>query len=252
MKFDDSEYWKNVFGCEEKQVNPAILKAAHKLANKCRDKEIDRSWERGKYFWAFILASYTAHFSIYGMIFYGDKFTKSCSTVTGYLGVLKQTPYFIKLSLLITSFLALFFCVSWVLINKGSKFWQKNWEAHVDMLEEGVSGALYKTYLNTEDETEFSSCICNLRAYDYSVSKITLFGSIVLTFISFLVFGFNCALCIPCFEHILNKMEESCYLQSTISVFIIVILFVILLLLLLKCKGNPLNEKEKKWFQRKS
>jgi hypothetical protein len=37
------------------------------------------------------------------------------------------------------------FCLSWYLVIRGSKEWQRNWEAHIDHLEEYVSGPIYKT-----------------------------------------------------------------------------------------------------------
>jgi len=45
-------------------------------------------------------------------------------------------------------------------VNKGSKFWQQNWEAHIDILEKEISGPLYKT-LNYRNSKPI-----------YSVSKI--------------------------------------------------------------------------------
>ena len=33
------------------------------------------------------------------------------------------------------------FSWSWFLVNKGSKFWQENWENHVNMLEDAVIGS---------------------------------------------------------------------------------------------------------------
>lgn len=48
------------------------------------------------------------------------------------------------LSLLFSS-LGLTFSSAWYLVNRGSKFWQNNWERHVDLLEDQVFGPLYKT-----------------------------------------------------------------------------------------------------------
>ncbi|WP_442906362.1 RipA family octameric membrane protein [Halomonas sp. MES3-P3E] len=35
----------------------------------------------------------------------------------------------------------------WFCANRGSKFWQKNWEKHVGQLEDKVTGPLYKIIL---------------------------------------------------------------------------------------------------------
>ena len=34
----------------------------------------------------------------------------------------------------------LIFSLAWFLTNRGSKYWQENWENHVDMLEDGTTG----------------------------------------------------------------------------------------------------------------
>ena len=41
------------------------LKDAFDFANSCRDKEIDRFWSRGAYFWAFIAASFGAYMALF-------------------------------------------------------------------------------------------------------------------------------------------------------------------------------------------
>jgi hypothetical protein len=40
------------------------------------------------------------------------------------------------------------FSVAWHCVNKGSKYWQENWENHVELLEDQVFGPLYKTRTN--------------------------------------------------------------------------------------------------------
>jgi hypothetical protein len=51
------------------------------------------------------------------------------------------------------------FSVAWLLVIYGSKSWQKNWEEHINKLEDRVTGPLYKTIY------------CTKKPY-YSVSKI--------------------------------------------------------------------------------
>ena len=47
------------------------------------------------------------------------------------------------------------FTWAWYLVNRGSKYWQENWENHVDMLEDAVIGPLYKTVLERPSEADF-------------------------------------------------------------------------------------------------
>ncbi len=44
----------------------------------------------------------------------------------------------------------------WLLLLRGAKFWQNNWERHVDYLENYFSGALYKTYPVDKFEPPYS------------------------------------------------------------------------------------------------
>lgn len=69
-------------------------------------------------------------------------------------------------------------------MNKGSKFWQENWEEQIYTLEKEFSGNLYKTILNTKKKGDFCACPLSLKAYNYSVTKITLLTSIILTIVA--------------------------------------------------------------------
>ena len=44
----------------------------------------------------------------------------------------------------------------WLFLLRGAKFWQNNWERHVDLLEDRISGALYKTYPVKNFEAPYS------------------------------------------------------------------------------------------------
>jgi len=52
---------------------------------------------------------------------------------------------------LVVSCLGVVFSVAWYFVNRASKFWQENWEKHVDLLEDAVVGPLYKTVLSDAD-----------------------------------------------------------------------------------------------------
>jgi len=89
---------------------------------KNRDFEIELYWKRATYFWAFTAA-----------------------TFTGYFLVLKEVkPDYLELVLASMGFI---FSLSWYQVNRGSKGWQENWEKHIDMLEDDITGPLYKTIL---------------------------------------------------------------------------------------------------------
>lgn len=125
-----------------------------------RKFEIELYWKRAAYFWAFIALAFTSYF----IIFTTDKIDSCLKNET---------------ELLIT-FLGLFLSFSWFLVNKGSKYWQENWEKQVDLLEDKVIGPLYKTTVYKKDKYDR---IHPLRSYTYSVGKINQ----LLSFAVFLI-----------------------------------------------------------------
>jgi|GEM_PF-676302 len=174
-----------VFCCDE---NPAKgtesdrRYEAYRKAHEIRQFEIGLFWQRATYYWAFILAAFTAHFALLGLLFSGEKDFS--------IPELYNLPGLSLFALSITSFFCYFFSLCWVLMNKGSKFWQNNWEGHIDELEQEFSGDLYKTILNTKNNNDFNILPFVPNAYDYSVSKITMLTSIVLMVMSFLMLSF--------------------------------------------------------------
>jgi hypothetical protein len=91
---------------------------------------------------------------------------------------------------LLLSGLGVFLSVCWFFVNKASKYWQENWEKHVDMLEDKIIGPLYKTTLeyNNEGTLDF---ISPLKPYNYSVSKINQFLSFVIILVWLFIFLSN-------------------------------------------------------------
>lgn len=85
-----------------------------------RKFEIDLYWKRATYFWTFIGAAFV-----------------------GYAAFLNgSTPHLT--GALVMSQVGLVFTVAWYLVNRGSKFWQENWENHVHFLEDAVTGPIFK------------------------------------------------------------------------------------------------------------
>jgi hypothetical protein len=95
---------------------------ALELALDIRKFEIELYWKRATYFWTFIGAALAGYAIVY----------KTSSGDNSWL-------------LLVFSSLGLLFSIAWYLVNRASKFWQNNWERHVDLLEDLVIGPLYKT-----------------------------------------------------------------------------------------------------------
>jgi hypothetical protein len=51
-------------------------------------------------------------------------------------------------SIYVVTCLGFLFSLAWYFVNRGSGAWQRNWESHVDLLEDEIMGPLYKTTLN--------------------------------------------------------------------------------------------------------
>jgi hypothetical protein len=110
------------------------LKAALKRAYELRNFEIEHYWKRATYFWAFQVAIFAA----LGFL-WGKADTNDWSPVTAALAGL-----------------GILTAVANALSARGSRFWQENWEKHIDMLENDIEGRLYKTVWMRDRKVSFS------------------------------------------------------------------------------------------------
>jgi len=104
---------------------PEILEKAYAKASENRNYEIDKSWLRSTYNWGFIAAAFVAYFTVLS----NDKIED----------IRKEHLEIFLICM------GLIFSTGWIFVVIGSKRWQENWEAHVDALENYVTGPLFKT-----------------------------------------------------------------------------------------------------------
>jgi hypothetical protein len=103
------EHYLQALGVTDKSE----LKKVQELAHDIRQFEIELYWKRATYFWAFQLVAFAA----LGLLFKdGNLANPQILTIPASIGV-------------ITAFAG-------ILTARGSKFWQENWESHVDLLEQ--------------------------------------------------------------------------------------------------------------------
>lgn len=121
-----------------------------------RKFEIDLYWKRATYFWAFIAAAFAGYFAL----------------------LTSQSPP-PKETFVLLNALGLMFSLTWYFVNRGSKFWQNNWERHVDLLEDDNIGPLYKTAI------DINTCkFWHLhKEFPFSVSKINQLLSLYIVFV---------------------------------------------------------------------
>ncbi|MDI9364458.1 MAG: hypothetical protein QM541_05875 [Flavobacterium sp.] len=114
-----------------------------------RKFEIELYWKRTSFFWTII-----------------------GSIIAGYFLVLSKSDNSLNsLKILFSlSNLGLLFSIGWYFVNRGSKFWQVNWEKHMDAIEDDIIGPLYKTTINKEHyRKQFFRLVS---PFPFSVSKI--------------------------------------------------------------------------------
>jgi hypothetical protein len=158
MSQSEQDY-KQEFGLGD-PLDTVKAKAALQLALDIRKFEIGLYWQRAAYFWALIAVAFAGYFAILGAEKLPDR---------------EYLAY-------IVSCIGLIFTWAWFLVNRASKFWQENWENHVDMLEDETVGPLYKTILQRPPKNRFVPQN-PLSPLAISVSKINLLVSMFTLFI---------------------------------------------------------------------
>jgi len=113
----------------------------YEVSLRTRDFEIELFWKRSYFFWLFVAACFAAYASL------GDK-QPVLAIVVANVGM-------------VTSF-------GWSLANRGSKYWQENWETKVANTEDRITGPLF-----TRPGRPLPKG-CWLSARMYSVSKIAI------------------------------------------------------------------------------
>ena len=115
------------------------LAKAYEVALDIRKFEIDLYWKRSGSFWVLVGAIAAA----IGLLLSGKTDGNGTS-------LLSQRSKELACCLLCFSGAAI--CYAWGLVNKGSKFWQRNWEYQVGVLEQEVVGPLYKTVMSSAND----------------------------------------------------------------------------------------------------
>lgn len=199
----EDEY-KNSFGLG---TSPDLAKAERALqhALDIRKFEIGLYWQRATYFWTLIAATFAGYFAVLSAEHMIDK----------------------KFNAYVIACVGLIFSLAWFLTNRGSKYWQENWENHVDMLENKCIGPLYKTILQRSDAKGVFSTFEG--PAPFSVSQINQWISLFTLAIWFFLIWYV----LPEFN-----LNADISLKHCIVGFITVVAF---LMLLFKTKSNINN-----------
>jgi len=141
---------------KNKKTYNRIKAEALKYALDIRKLEIEMYWKRTAYFWTLNAAAFAGYFATQSSAKCIDYYVASLISCIG----------------LVISF-------GWHIANRGAKYWQENWELHVDLLEDEIMGPLYKTTPSTKRFAAFHP----ISAFPFSVSKVNQILSLFITIV---------------------------------------------------------------------
>jgi hypothetical protein len=193
MSDAQNKYDRNFKTKESFVPETSKLEAAFKQASDIRKFEIELYWKRAGYFWAFIAVAFAGYFAILSSQYMPNKFF--LSFVVGAIGFV--------------------FTFAWHLVNRGSKYWQENWENHLDLLEDGVTGPLYKTRLERPKEEDWAERFVT-GPRSVSVSKVKQWVSVFVLFVWLTLCAYSSANLWICSIIEINKVIVVAYLFVTL------------------------------------
>lgn len=163
------EEYLNLFPNDKLSETERMRSRALKESQDIRKFEIDLYWKRTGFFWAFITVVYTALFAV----------------LCKYVDCPIKFSFFVPVISALSG-MGFFFSVAWHMVNKGSKFWQKNWENHVSLLEKSEIGPLYDVFLNPKTT---GSRWKPTEEFDFSVTKVNMWASTLISILSLCICG---------------------------------------------------------------
>ena len=143
-KISNKDEYKDYF--LSKMQKKKKLKKTFRQALESRKFEIELYWKRATYFWSFIAAAFAGYFVLISIDNIND--FKPLTVVVSFIGTL--------------------FSLAWYLVNRGSKYWQENWENYVYLMEDEIIGPVFSTILNPKPKSIWHIT----EEYPFSVSKI--------------------------------------------------------------------------------
>ena len=142
--------------------NKDLINKALEIALDTRKFEIELYWKRTAYFVLFISAVFIGYYKI-------------IQTKDSIIGIYQK-----EWLLLFLAALDFLLSLLWYMANRGSKFWQENWEAHIEDLSIELGKPIFGIIKNNEHT------ICNPnqfnKSYPFSVSKVNQMVSLIITF----------------------------------------------------------------------
>ena len=182
------------------------IENAFKIALDTRKFEIELYWKRTGYFVLFIGAVFVGYYKIMTV----EKDT---------IDIIFQQEWL----LLLLAALGFLLSLLWYMANRGSKFWQENWEAHIEELSTHLGVPIFGIIKSREHS------IRNLmQEYPFSVSKVNQMVSLIITFAWLLML---------CKEMGLSKLLENITFHEWHKVLAGGIVIMLSFIIIICCKG---------------
>jgi len=134
------------------------LEEAFKIALETRKFEIELYWKRTGYFVLFTSAVFVGYYKTLPTSGTPDK------------GEICLLPFLL-------SSLGFLLSLLWYMANRGSKFWQENWEAHIEELSTEIGVPIFGI-IKIHRDTKLNF----MGLYPFSVSRINQMASLIITF----------------------------------------------------------------------
>lgn len=149
---------------EIKDIDEAI-----RIALDTRKFEIDLYWKRTTYFWAFLVSAFGAY-----------------SFVCSIDQPIVEPAFDKNLLLVFVSSIGLLLSFCFYLVNRGSKYWQENWEDQIDILLKNRVGPIFQRVKNPNHKFingKTKECFGLIESYPFSVSKVNTLLSLLMIFV---------------------------------------------------------------------
>lgn len=161
----------------EEEIKSQIYRAALEVALDTRKFEIGLYWQRTRYFFGAFLA------------------LGGFSLILALLGLCGKVEQDLIYTLLITvECVGIVAASAWVCANRGSKYWQVNWEQYVDVLGEDFIGPLFQHPIDPKKNKKKRYSVSNV---NLTLSRYVLgvwLAILVLTIVAW-CFSSECSLC---------------------------------------------------------
>ncbi len=191
---------------------------AFEISLENRKFEIELYWKRAKYFFDAFLA--LGGISILISVLQTSK------------AINLPLPIFFAI-LFAVECIGLVCAVAWSLVNKGSKYWQENWEQYVDALGEDIVGPLFKYTIEPTG---------NLRRYSVSKINLCLSRYIIVVWGAMIAATLGVWICICWCSSLSVNLDLRCLSLVLNSIFAVCSLIAICIMCC-KSKGKNSNKK---------